>query len=325
MKNELLDNLKRVKEVIVARLTSTMLDAEEVGRLTLQLREINTLVEEQYAGLEAVIRNNIDELAQHEAEFNRRLFNRVTTKDVEFVLPAREQLLASVMTKPLNLLDDSLNVDAALKEFTKKKRNQIIAVINDGILLGRSQPQVVEDLTILTDRVQPAQLGSLARTLTNHTNTVARDILMQQNDDVIEGVEWVSTLDGSTTESCAAIDGQVFPSDQGPRPPLHWGCRSVVIPKIKEQYDITRDVKTERPASGPEGPSSVSSKTTYQSWLKKQPKSFQEDVLGKTKAKLFRQGGLSLDKFVDENYRPLTLNELKSTQTLAFERAGLLD
>lgn len=53
----------------------------------------------------------------------------------------------------------------------------------------------------------------------------------------------------------------------------------------------------------------VSARTTYDDWLRKQPKSFQVEVLGPSRAKLFRDG-LKLDKFIDRDGGELSLAEL---------------
>ena len=62
---------------------------------------------------------------------------------------------------------------------------------------------------------------------------------------------------------------------------------------------------------------------TYQQWLKSKPAAFQDDVLGPTKGKLFRDGDLPLDRFVDRKGRELTLDELRKKDAEAFKRAGL--
>ncbi len=54
----------------------------------------------------------------------------------------------------------------------------------------------------------------------------------------------------------------------------------------------------------------VPASQTYDEWLRKQPKEFQNDVLGVKKAGAFR-GGLHLDQFLDANGRELTLKQLK--------------
>ena len=57
--------------------------------------------------------------------------------------------------------------------------------------------------------------------------------------------------------------------------------------------------------------SQVSASTTYEEWFRRQPTGFQDDVLGKKRAREFRAGKLSLDKFVDmKTGRKFTLKEL---------------
>jgi len=67
----------------------------------------------------------------------------------------------------------------------------------------------------------------------------------------------------------------------------------------------------------------VPATTTYDSWMRTQSRAFQEDTLGIAKAKLFREGGLKLDKFVDRNGGELTLEQLAKRERQAFVDAGL--
>ena len=67
----------------------------------------------------------------------------------------------------------------------------------------------------------------------------------------------------------------------------------------------------------------VAAKTTYDKWLRGRSVEFQEDILGVQKSKLFRQGGLTLDKFVDRNGAEYTLDELRKRESAAFAKAGL--
>ncbi|MPW47639.1 phage head morphogenesis protein, partial [Moraxella catarrhalis] len=54
----------------------------------------------------------------------------------------------------------------------------------------------------------------------------------------------------------------------------------------------------------------------YYEWLKNQPAQYQDEVLGKTRAKLFRDGGMTVERFralqLDKNFTPLTLDEIKA-------------
>ena len=99
------------------------------------------------------------------------------------------------------------------------------------------------------------------------------------------------------------------------------------LPKVTSRDDLPRGTKGQYDAFARkrvrELTGRVPSVTTYQTWLKQQSRQFQEDTLGVTKAKLFRDGGLTLDKFVAADGTELTLAQLATKQADAFRAAGL--
>jgi len=56
----------------------------------------------------------------------------------------------------------------------------------------------------------------------------------------------------------------------------------------------------------------VAKETTYDQWLKRQPASFQDEVLGPARGKLFRAGQETSHTFVDSRGKLLTLKQLKA-------------
>jgi hypothetical protein len=67
----------------------------------------------------------------------------------------------------------------------------------------------------------------------------------------------------------------------------------------------------------------VPASTTYQQWLARQPIVVQEQVLGKARAQLFRDGKIKIEKFLNANYEQFSLEDLRKTEKTAFKRAGL--
>lgn len=59
----------------------------------------------------------------------------------------------------------------------------------------------------------------------------------------------------------------------------------------------------------------------YDEWLSRQPASVQDDILGKTRGKLFRDGGLPMKGFVSRKGEELTLEELRDKEAGAWKRA----
>lgn len=67
----------------------------------------------------------------------------------------------------------------------------------------------------------------------------------------------------------------------------------------------------------------VPADVTYNDWLRRQPASFQDEVLGKTKGELFRTGKVSVDEFVTKAGNEVTLSQLAKTDPTVFIAAGL--
>lgn len=206
------------------------------------------------------------------------------------------------------------------------------------------------------------EAAAVVRTAISHVSTHAREMVWEANPDIIGALIWTATLDGRTSAVCRSRDGHGAPTPghelpegvpplqpAGARPPAHFNCRSTLVayidgvgllgnrPSISDkrnprQREIDfrkearrrkmpiKDVRREWAAKhvGP-----VPAKVNYQEWLTKQKATFQDDVLGKTKGQLFRNGGLKLDQFVDRTGAELTLAQLAASNPAAFVRAGL--
>jgi SPP1 gp7 family putative phage head morphogenesis protein len=200
----------------------------------------------------------------------------------------------------------------------------------------------------------------LVRTAINHTTNQAREVFWSENSDGISGLRWTSVLDSRTSFICASRDGEIYPIGKGPRPPAHPNCRSIMTPVIDgeamlgnrpfvigEEMNVTRFRQLARERVGDDAWAkmdrvarnratdraraawasdnigSVPAETTYEQFLRRQSASFQDSVLGPTKGKLFRRGKLSLDKFVDETGRTLTLEELREENRALWKRLKL--
>lgn len=102
-------------------------------------------------------------------------------------------------------------------------------------------------------------------------------------------------------------------------------CRSTVIPAVKPEFSLFRGNET-RASVGADG-GGTSQAGSYYNWLRTQPAGFQNEVLGSTKGKLFRNAGLDSKEFrqlVSNNFdEPLTLAQIRLKEPEVFERAGL--
>lgn len=163
---------------------------------------------------------------------------------------------------------------------------------------------------------------TVIRTVMQHVNSVSRMKVWEENEDVVKGYRWVSTLDSRTSSKCRHLDGEEFKLGEGPLPPIHPNCRSTTVPVLDKVFEELRSGLTRESSSGP-----VPQKLTYYEWLKRQSAEFQEEVLGESRAKLFRDSGMAIDEFnrlqLNRYFKPLTLAEMRRLKPLAFERAGI--
>lgn len=119
------------------------------------------------------------------------------------------------------------------------------------------------------------QLESLARTVVQGISNNATQELYGRNQDAIDGLQWVATLDDVTCLECGPLDGRIYlyrgsPSvDEMPSLPLHPNCRCTAVPWIE---GLSEDPPT------------------WEEWLARQDAATQKDVLGATRAKLYRDG-----------------------------------
>jgi len=169
---------------------------------------------------------------------------------------------------------------------------------------------------------------AIVRTSLQHAASQARNEVWKRNSKVIKGVKWSSTLDSRTSRICASLDGQIYPIDSGPRPPAHVNCRSSTTAVLADKYKEISKGRTRAqrdPGTGKIG--RTSAETSYYDWLKRQPASVQNSIIGPTRGKLLRNGGISSNRFAElqlgKNFEPLTLKEMKKLEPVAFSRIGL--
>lgn len=309
---------KETKALLKDRELST-LSKKQLKEKLLALKQLSKGI---YTEANKKILASMVEFADYEAGFTLRMLDSAV--EAEIKAASASLLETEVFTKRIAFgLRGELTIAQALTQFNIKKSRQIVQVVRDGIVQGLTNNEIQKNIGKATTRIQSQQAKTLVRTITNHASSSARTAVFKANKDVIESIKYTAVLDSRTTSICGGLDGKVFPIGQGPRPPMHWNCRSITTPVIKKEFDAVPDVKGTRFARNEDGKSNVGGKTTYNSWLRKQSPGFQQEVLGKDKAKLFRDGGLKLDKFTDKNFKELNLKQLKRREPLAFEKAGL--
>jgi SPP1 gp7 family putative phage head morphogenesis protein len=307
-------------------LVSTRFKRQRIERMLADIRDQQNQLRKDF---KSTLKGETDPIAANERKFTKKQLTEAAgaafTRGFDFVSQARVQ--AAATSRPfqsvhLKWATQGEHVD----ELFRRRMGLVRDEIRRGFVEGATTPEIVNRIRgtrrlnfsdgILEISRRSAE--TMVRTAVNHTANAARQVIFEENEDLIAGVRYVAILDGRTTAICRALDGNIYPIDKGPRPPQHPNCRSTTVEILKDEIDSV--------AKGPRGTLNVKGGPEYNSyndWLKTQPKPFVEDVLGKKKAKLYLDGNLPLDKFVDKKGAELTLDQLRVKESDAFKAAGL--
>jgi SPP1 gp7 family putative phage head morphogenesis protein len=310
---ETLPILKRMQRDIRASLASRNLTDFQAARLQTLQAEINAITREAGAAISEKLIPNMQQFAIYEAQFTQKALQGAVTVQLAGVNAAA--LSSSVATSGMALVSGKKIIKATIPQmldtFAAGASREVMTAVQSGITMGQTTNEIVNQVMGLVSNRTKAQAEAVVRTAANQVGSMARAELYKANKDVLKGEEYSAVLDGRTTITCMGLDGHVYPVGEGPMPPMHYGCRSVRIPRVKSAFAALREGSTRASMTGP-----VSSQTTYNSWLGRQSKEFQVEVLGVERAELFRSGGLTLSKFTDEAGRVYTLDELKAREGL---------
>ncbi|MGY2048900.1 minor capsid protein [Methylobacterium sp. JK268] len=318
------EQIRRRLDVVAPGSFGDDFTTERLKALLDAIRGLNAAV---YQRIQALLLKEGLDLAEYEAEFQVGAITDALPIRFDIVTPTAEQLQAIVMKRPFQ--------GRLLREWAQNLEDGRYAKVRDAIQIGMVEGESVDQIV---RRVRgTAAMGykdgvleisrrdaeAVVRTAVAHIANGASEVTYAANSDLIDKVKWLSTLDSRTTAVCRARDGKVFEVGKGPRPPAHWNCRSVMAPVTKSWRDLGIDLDEIPAGTRASMDGQVPADQTYQDWLRKKPATFQNDVLGVTKGKLFRDGGLTLDRFVDRKGKEYTIEQLRRRERGAFRRAGL--
>lgn len=299
-----------------------------IERLEALLTSVRALNSKAYADVSAELQTEIKDLIEYEAGYQQQLLTSVLPSQVAVNAVNVNQVYAAAMARPFQ--------GRLLKEWLSGIEARRASSIRDAIRIGYVESQTTSEIVrrikgtkalnyadglLNTSR---RNVESIVLTAVNHTANYANEALIEANSDVIKGYRYSATLDLRTTEICASRDGNVYKLGEAkPAIPAHIRCRSRYVGVMKSWRELGLNIDEIDGLTRASLDGQVPKETTYNDWLKRQSISRQNEVLGTTKAKLFRDGGLSLDKFVSKQGHVYTLDELRKRDSSAFEKVGL--
>ena len=285
------------------------------------------------------LRESAVELGVNEIAFTDGLITAALPVQVSLALPTSNLIRAIAVSKPF----EGRILRRWVSQLETTDTTRMMDQIRIGLVQGESNQQVSrrvfgtaqQSFNDGTRELTKANIAGITRTAVNFITNESRQELYKANRRLIPKELYVATLDGRTTVQCMGLDGKLFDVGKGPTPPVHFNCRSLRVPVINGKVAGVRPARattrqmmkglnrTEKRNLTDRLTGQVPASENYSAFLRKQPVAFQNDVLGKTKATLFRNGGVELDRFTDVKGKTLTIADLKRQDPGSFVKAGL--
>lgn len=294
--------LAAMRKDLITKLAQSELTNWSRARLNQMLRDAETTITAYYARAQAVLSPTYTTVANVSAA------QTAIGISVTATLPSHTVLEALVS----NMLVEGAPMQAWWAKQSTDTAFKFSSAVRQGIAQSETLNQIFKRVN---DALGVANRNSIALTHTSIMQVMndANSAVLTANADVAPNVRWLSTLDSSTCPVCAPRDGLEWNTlTHAPvghdlayaQPPIHVACRC----KLVGVTAIDKFVTGQRASMfGP-----VDRKVTFTDFLQRQTPEFQNEVLGKGRAELYRSGKITLRDVVSGRGAPLTLKQLEA-------------
>lgn len=285
------------------------------------LKEIRATYAEIYGSAATELKQQMIDFAGVQSQAAAAVLATQLPVTYNIIQATAEQLKAIVDVAPVMVgPDKKLLLEEIFTSLAAGKEESIRGAIRLGMVEGETISQMVQRLRGTKANqykdgvleVSRRHAEAMTRTIVNHTSNQAMQATFKNNADVVKGWVFTATLDSRVSLTCSSLSGTVWPVGEGPLPPRHPNCRSIAVPELKTWREMGFDIDELPPGMRSSKDGLVSADISFSGWLKGQDKETQIDILGKTRAELFRSGKMTIDRFADDMGRVLTLDQLKT-------------
>ena len=349
--NELLGEYTKASNKLVIELKDkldNLTQAEQSALLsgkytTDNLKEIKQVFDDWYDVLAVQIPESFavsaTALAVYEAGYMASLYG--DSVDAEKIAkPVLNKIKSEPVVSGMRIKDIWSNV-------AEQTRSQALYAVRDGIQQGVTTKDIVK--SIRGERVKRGDsyeyVGGIinAEKRKNEIETNIRTIRSVITNDAYSEtfkalgfthLKFISTIDLRTSKECASLDQTVWEIGDPniKRPPRHYNCRSVIVGvdesgKMGGKRPFVRSNKSVKDMSKDEREGNIGqidANESFPKWLDRQPEKFQREYFGETKFKLYKDGGYSIQKFVEPvTGREYTIAELRALDQKTFRELNL--
>jgi SPP1 gp7 family putative phage head morphogenesis protein len=295
------DRLEKLLKADIAADVST-----EVSRATLELY--------------TTTKNHLQDLSDASEQFHTNNLGKSASSFFSIQRPTRGVDVAREMLGPNIGLSGDLR--SHFNDIGTGELRRLDKLIKDGMSRGDSQKKIIADAVKSVD-ITKNQVSALVRTSMTNIENSALERVLQANIDIIAGYRFTAVLDSRTSRVCSYHDGKVYKvGDNKYRPPLHWNCRSSMVPVLKSKQAIAelQSARVKQDGLGKLPPGQLDGAPppveNYSGWLKRQALDVQIDHLGSEDlARLFNNGKLAVKDFFNAVGDSISITRLRRLDT----------
>ena len=348
---EVLRQMKRLERDLVRDLEKANLTSFRKDRYERLLQQARETLRGHYKTIRDTQQEKLEQVVGLEGAWTVQALNRTISDpvgvylDIASVKWTLDQIRA-IAGKAV--IDNEITKSWWAKQATDTRR-RFADTVKQGLLRGSTTPEIVRLVRQDVLPVSRQQAEALVRSSIQTVTHEARRETYIQNEDLIKGIQQISTLDTRTSIICVAYSRKQFDNNRNPighnlpyknGVPRHFQCRSTEVAVLKSFSELSgkplpqADNQTidnlfrarlasmgwdedriaaarRRTQSSLDG--QISSEITFQNFLTRKGVGFQDQVLGKGKADLFRRGIVrDIAQLLNFKGNPLTLQQLKA-------------
>ena len=241
---EITDRLDASEKKFLAELTkklknfdysaNTKKTLDQLEKITKKLSEIR---EKALSEAREEIERQAHELAENESKWGKKVTKELSDKDdAKKLKDPSETMLGRVVSYSLS---NGKTLNQWFENIAESDFSRLQSFIQNGFSSGMTIQEMISGIIGTAEgnyldgifNTTRNEAENIARTLCNGIANSAKEAFYKANDDVISGVEILSTLDGRTCPVCASLDRKRYKlGESHPSLPLHPRCRCVLLP-----------------------------------------------------------------------------------------------
>ena len=232
-----------------------------------------------YSAIKESVNNfsgKLNERMEEEAENMNKVETNFLKVVYDGILTVGAISLAKTLFIPIDGRDTTkMFVDRTTKNILRSYDNSL----RSGYIFGQSSQAIKENADKALKQAIRGMQNGVQTAVPSYAKSTDRIVFLNNNQEVV----WCTTLDGNTCVVCASLSGMRYKSISEAPGVQHDRCRCIVVPTVAVEDEIPR----------------------YEEFINKLSEEEQLHILGKNRFDLWKNGDITLDKFINNGEKVL--------------------